>query len=174
MDVPSRVDAPPVVEAVLGDITTERVDVIVNAANSRLAEGAGVCGAIFRAAGAGPLRAACAALGGCDPGEAKATDGFSLPARWIVHTVGPVWHGGGEGEDEILASCYRRSLAVTGELGARSMAFPAIATGIYGFPPDRAAEVAVQTVAAEPTPVQLVRLVAFDAATFDRYRRLLR
>jgi O-acetyl-ADP-ribose deacetylase len=161
--------------------------VVVNAANSHLAQGAGVCGAIFRAAGARQLQQACDALGGCDPGDAKASPGFALPARWIVHTVGPVWHGGGEGEDEVLASCYRRSVAVAGELGARSIAFPAISTGIYGFPPRRAAEIAVRTLRAVlggplgpeggggngGGTVGLVRLVAFDTATLEHYRALL-
>lgn len=174
--------AAPVVEAVLGDIVAERVDAVVNAANARLAQGGGVCGAIFRAAGAGALQRACDALGGCDPGDAKATPGFGLHARWIVHTVGPVWHGGGEGEDEVLASCYRRSLAVAGALGARSIAFPAVATGIYGFPPARAAGIAVRTLrdalAAGAGPggaagVALVRLVAYDRETLDRYLGLL-
>lgn len=163
----------PLVEAVLGDITAQAVDAVVNAANARLAPGAGVCGAIFRAAGAADLEAACQALGGCAPGDAKATDGFRLPARWIIHTVGPVWRGGGEGEDDVLASCYRRSLEVADQLGARSVAFPAISTGVYGFPPDRAAGIAVATVAAADCGVQLVRLVAFDEATLERYRRLL-
>ena len=103
-------------------------------------------GAIHRAAGAAELHAACAALGGCEPGDAKATPGFALPARWIIHTVGPVWGGGTRGEAEVLASCYRRSLEVADELGARSVAFPAISTGVYGYPPDRAARVAVTTV----------------------------
>jgi O-acetyl-ADP-ribose deacetylase (regulator of RNase III) len=163
----------PVVEAVRGDITTMAVDAVVNAANAQLAQGAGVCGAIFRAAGAAELGAACRALGGCAPGEAKATSGFALPARWIVHTVGPVWRGGGDGEDEVLASCYRRSLEVAGSLGARSVAFPAISTGIYGFPPDRAAAIAVATVTGAGGTVALVRLVAFDDAAYDRYLRLL-
>lgn len=165
--------AHPVVEAVLGDICTQRVDAVVNAANAQLAHGGGVCGAIFRAAGAVDLEAACRALGGCAPGDAKATAGFALVARWIIHTVGPVWHGGGHDEDALLASCYRRSLAVADELGARSVAFPAISTGIYGFPPDRAAAIAVATVTASACAVELVRLVAFDPATADRYRRLL-
>ncbi len=161
------------VEAVHGDITAEEVDAVVNAANAALTPGAGVCGAIFHAAGAARLEAACRALGGCPPGHAKATDGFDLAARWIVHTVGPVWRGGGEGEDELLASCYRRSLEVADELGARSVAFPAISTGIYGFPPDRAAGIAVACVRGAACGVRLVRLVAFDPGTFDRYRRLL-
>lgn len=173
-------DGDRLIEAVAGDIVAERVDAVVNAANSRLAQGAGVCGAIFRAAGPRDLQQACDALGGCDPGDAKATPGFALPARWIVHTVGPVWHGGDENEDGTLASCYRRSMAVAGELGAGSIAFPAISTGIYGFPPPRAAEIAVRTlrqVLAEPADagatVSVVRLVAFDTSTFELYRTLL-
>ncbi|MHB1583357.1 MAG: O-acetyl-ADP-ribose deacetylase [Acidimicrobiales bacterium] len=161
------------IEALRSDITTESVDAVVNAANSRLAGGGGVDGAIHRAAGAGALREACAALGGCAPGDARATPGFSLPARWIIHTVGPVWQGGDAGEREVLASCYRRSLEVADELGAASIAFPAIATGIYGFPPDLAATIAVATVRATPTDVRLVRLVAFDDATLARYVELL-
>ncbi len=164
---------PPSIEAVTGDITTQEVDAVVNAANARLAGGGGVDGAIHRAAGAAQLRAACAALGGCDPGDAKATPGFGLRARWIIHTVGPVWTGGRSGEAEILASCYRRSLAVAGALGARSVAFPAISTGVYGYPADLAAEVAVASVKGTPTEVELVRLVAFDEATRQLYVRLL-
>lgn len=163
----------PTIEALRSDITTEPVDAVVNAANSRLAGGGGVDGAIHRAAGAGALREACAALGGCAPGDAKATPGFSLPARWIIHTVGPVWQGGGVGEPEVLASCYRRSLQVADELGAASIAFPAIATGVYGFPPDLAAAIAVATVRATPTNVRLVRLVAFDGVTLAHYVELL-
>ncbi len=162
----------PRLQAVLGDITAELVDAIVNAANSRLAGGGGVDGAIHRAAGTAELHAACAELGRCPPGEAKATPGFRLRARWIIHTVGPVWSGGNRDEAAVLASCYRRSLAVADELGARSVAFPAISTGVYGYPPDQAAEVAVGTVGRADTEVQLVRLVAFDQATFDRYRDL--
>jgi O-acetyl-ADP-ribose deacetylase len=132
-----------------------------------------VDGAIHRAAGAAQLHAACAALGRCPAGEAKATPGFALPARWIIHTVGPVWAGGTSGEPDILASCYRRALAVADELGARSVAFPAISTGVYGYPPDLAAEVAVTTVRGADTGVELIRLVAFDNATQERYVHLL-
>jgi len=164
---------PPRLEATRGDITAEQVDAVVNAANARLAQGAGVCGAIFRAAGAERLRAACAAVGGCPTGQAVVTDGFDLPARFIIHTVGPVWHGGGAGEPELLASCYRRSLAVADQVGARSVAFPAISTGIYGYPPGEAAAVAVTTVRAADTDVSLVRFVAFDDETLERYRALL-
>lgn len=162
--------APPTIEAVLGDITAEAVDAVVNAANEALAGGGGVDGAIHRAAGAAELRAACAALGGCATGDAKATPGFRLPARWIIHTVGPRWRGGGRGEPELLASCYRRSLEVAAELGARSVAFPAISTGVYGYPPDEAARIAVRTLLSAPTPVERVRLVAFDEETLERYR----
>ncbi len=136
------------IEIAQGDITVEVVDAIVNAANAALAGGGGVDGAIHRAAGAADLRAACAALGGCEPGDAKATAGFALPARWIIHTVGPVWRGGNAGEPELLASCYRRCLAVADELGAASIAFPAISTGIYGYPRAAAAGIAVATIRA--------------------------
>jgi len=158
---------------VLGDITKESVDAIVNAANRRLAGGGGVDGAIHRAAGAGVLQAACSALGGCEPGDAKATAGFGLPARWIIHTVGPVWRGGDHDEAAVLASCYRRSLEVADHLGARSIAFPAIATGIYGFPRALAAAVAVEAVRSADTKVRLVRMVAHDPTTLELYRAQL-
>jgi len=161
------------IEAVKGDITAQEVDAVVNAANQALAGGGGVDGAIHRAAGHRELQEACQALGGCPTGDAKATPGFGLPARWIIHAVGPRWRGGDKGEPEALASCYRRSLEVADELGARSMAFPAISTGIYGYPPEQAARVAVETIRSTPTEVDLVRLVAFDQATYDRYRSLL-
>jgi O-acetyl-ADP-ribose deacetylase (regulator of RNase III) len=160
------------VEPVQGDITKERVDAIVNAANSSLLGGGGVDGAIHRAAGP-ELLEACRPLGGCATGDAKATPGFRLPARWVIHAVGPVWAGGGRGERELLASCYRRSLEVADQLGARSVAFPAISTGAYRFPADLAAQIAVDTVRSAPTQVELVRLVAFDRETYERYRRLL-
>jgi O-acetyl-ADP-ribose deacetylase (regulator of RNase III) len=161
------------IEAVHGDITTETVDAIVNAANQALAGGGGVDGAIHRAAGARQLRNACAELGGCATGDAKATPGFELPARWIIHAVGPRWRGGSHGEPEQLASCYRRALEVADERGARSIAFPAISTGIYGYPADQAAEIAITTIRSTSTRVELVRMVAFDAGTLVRYRRLL-
>ena len=133
------------IEIVEGDITKLDVDAIVNAANTALAPGGGVCGAIHLAAGP-ELADACARIGGCETGEAKITPGFRLPARHVIHAVGPVWGGGERGEDKLLASCYRNSLALLRENGLSSIAFPAISTGIYGFPPERAARIAVKTV----------------------------
>jgi O-acetyl-ADP-ribose deacetylase (regulator of RNase III) len=159
--------------AAKGDITLETVDAVVNAANEALAGGGGVDGAIHRAAGARELHAACAGLGGCPTGEAKATPGFNLAARWIIHAVGPRYHGGKHGEAALLASCYRRALEVADELGARSIAFPAISTGIYGYPSAEAAAIAVETISTTPTDVALVRLVAFDDATLRLYQTLL-
>ena len=163
----------PLLQAVQGDITAERVDAVVNAANRGLSGGAGVDGAIHRAAGAERLHAACRAIGECLPGQAVVTDGFGLPARFIIHTVGPVWRGGTAGEPETLAACYRNALAVADEVGARSVAFPAISTGVYGYPSGEAAEIAVNTARAADTEVTLIRFVAFDAATLARYLELL-
>ena len=160
------------VQAIRGDITALPVDAIVNAANESLLGGGGVDGAIHRAAGP-ELLEACRALGGCATGDAKATPGFRLPARWVIHAVGPRWRGGSAGEAELLASCYRRSLEVADGLGARSVAFPAISTGIYGYPPDEAAAVAVESVTNAPTRVDAVNLVAFDSGTLALYERLL-
>jgi O-acetyl-ADP-ribose deacetylase (regulator of RNase III) len=155
----------PSIEVVRGDIVAERVDAIVNAANSSLRGGGGVDGAIHRAAGP-ELAEAGAAVAPCRPGAAKATPAFRLdpPIRHVIHTVGPVWHGGERGEDETLAACYRSSLAVADELGAATISFPAISTGIYGFPAERAARIAVRTLRDTPTRVTGVRLVAFAEA----------
>jgi O-acetyl-ADP-ribose deacetylase (regulator of RNase III) len=162
----------PTLVAVVGDITTETTDAVVNAANEALARGGGVCGAIFAAAGPG-LAEACAAAGPCPTGDARGTPGFALAARSIVHAVGPVWRGGTHGEAELLASAYRRALAVADGLGARSVSFPAISTGIFGYPLDAATEVAVAAVAGADTAVELVRFVCNDSATLAAYERAL-
>ena len=162
------------IEPWLGNITTLEVDAVVNAANSSLLGGGGVDGAIHRAAGPGLLQE-CRLLGGCATGDAKLTRGHRLAARWVVHTVGPVWRGGEAGEDAALASCYRRSLEVAAGAGARSIAFPAISTGVFGFPASRAAQIAVRTVsAADPAVWDRVVLVAFDRGTSELYGGLLR
>jgi O-acetyl-ADP-ribose deacetylase len=156
------------IEVVLGDITEQNVDAIVTAANESLLGGGGVDWAVHQAAGP-RLAEAGAAIAPCDPGDAKATPAFNLnpPVRHVIHTVGPVWDGGAYGEAEILASCYRRSLQVADELGARSVAFPAIATGVYGYPPRQAAKIAVEIIRSTPTAVEHIRLIAFDQQTHD-------
>jgi O-acetyl-ADP-ribose deacetylase len=156
----------------VGDITVETTDAIVNAANSTLLGGGGVDGAIHRAAGP-ELLEHCRTLGGCAVGDAKTTPGFRLAARWVIHTVGPVWRGGGEGEPGLLASCYRRSLQEADRVGAASVAVPAISTGVYGYPAEHAARIAVDTVGAATTAVELVRFICFDGPTAEIYRRLL-
>jgi O-acetyl-ADP-ribose deacetylase (regulator of RNase III) len=165
----------PLIEIVVGDITREDVQAIVTAANESLLGGGGVDGAVHRAAGP-RLAQAGGAIGPCAPGDAMATPAFNLdpPVRRIIHTVGPVWDGGRHGEADVLASCYRRSLQIAGELGARTVAFPAIATGVYGFPPDQAARIAVATIRATPTTVvQQVRLVAFDEESREHLQAAL-
>jgi O-acetyl-ADP-ribose deacetylase (regulator of RNase III) len=161
------------IELLKGDITQQDVDAVVNAANRSLSGGGGVDGAIHRAAGWAELQEACRKLGGCEVGDAKATPGFRLKARWIIHTVGPVYRGGSHGESDLLRSCYRRSLQVADELGARSVAFPAISTGAYGYPAQEAARVAVQAVAQADTRVELVRFVCYDDANYQAYRKAL-
>jgi O-acetyl-ADP-ribose deacetylase (regulator of RNase III) len=160
------------IEAVVGDITTMPVDAIVNAANSSLLGGGGVDGAIHRAAGP-ELLSACRQLGGCETGDAKITPGFRLPARWVIHTVGPVWRGGHAGEAEKLASCYRRSLEVAGEAGVRTIAFPAISTGVYGYPVDAAARIAVDTIVSVAPPLDRILLVAYDDLNFASISKAL-
>lgn len=159
----------------LEDITRQRVDAIVNAANSTLLGGGGVDGAIHRAAGP-QLLEACRALGGCPTGEARITPGFRLPAKWVIHTVGPVWHGGNHNEDEMLARCYRKSLALAPQHAIRTIAFPQISTGAYGFPIQRAAAIAIAEISAflgKQPEIDEVRCVCFSEDSLAAVRDAL-
>jgi len=165
----------PAVELVRGDITHENTDAIVNAANHTLLGGGGVDGAIHRAGGPAIL-IACAKLGGCATGDAKITPGGKLPARFVIHTVGPVYRGGAQGEPEKLAACYRRSLEVANEHGLKSIAFPAISTGVYGYPIEAAARIALRASIAYlrgETGIELVRFVLFSQGNLEVYERVL-
>jgi O-acetyl-ADP-ribose deacetylase len=169
----SREMDPSRIEVVEGDITKQAVDAIVNAANTTLLGGGGVDGAIHRAAGP-ELLAECRTLGGCATGQAKITRGYHLPAKWVIHTVGPVWHGGGHGEDELLASCYRSCFALAEQRGIRTIAFPSISTGAYGFPMERAARIAARETKAfleRTAVVGQVRLVCFGSSAFQIHWR---
>lgn len=160
------------IEVFEGDITRLDVDAIVNAANSSLLGGGGVDGAIHRAAGPELLHA-CRLLGGCSTGDAKATKGYRLRARHVIHTVGPVWRGGNNKELELLASCYSRSLEIAEKLGACTIAFPAISTGVYGFPKEAAASIAVNEVRQHSGGIERVLFTCFDPETAEIYRKLL-
>ena len=159
-------------ELIQGDITTLKVDAIVNAANSTLLGGGGVDGCIHRAAGP-ELLAECRTLGGCPTGEAKITGGYHLPSNYVIHTVGPVWHGGSHGEREALTSCYRSSLALAREHGCQTVAFPLISAGVYGYPKEEALEVAITSIRKFAGADMTVCLVAYDGPTFRLGQQVL-
>lgn len=163
------------IAVVEGDITKQQVDAIVNAANTTLLGGGGVDGAIHRAAGP-QLLEECRSLGGCATGQAKITKGYRLPAKWVIHTVGPVWRGGQQGEDDLLAQCYRSSLALAEQYGIRTIAFPSISTGAYGFPMDRAARIAlteIKKVLQRNETIEKVLLVCFGQAAYQIHEKAL-
>ena len=162
----------PILRIKKGDITTFKVDAIVNAAKNSLLGGSGVDGAIHEAAGP-QLYEFCRTLNGCETGDAKVSPGFDLPARHVIHTVGPIWYGGNDDEAELLASCYRNSLRCADEIGAKTIAFPAISTGIYGYPLKAATQIAVRTVRSVTTKVEHITFVAFDQHTFNAYKMVL-
>ncbi len=163
------------IQTILGDITKQKVDAIVNAANCSLLGGGGVDGAIHRAGGP-ELLAECRTLNGCETGKAKITKGYKLPASYVIHTPGPVWHGGGKKEPELLASCYRSCLSLALENGCKTVDFPSISTGVYHFPLDKASKIAVNTIAAflkEHAEIERVRMVCFDEGTKAHYDRAI-
>ena len=163
------------ISLVLGDITAQRVDAIVNAANTTLLGGGGVDGSIHRAAGP-KLLEECKSLAGCETGHAKITKGYDLPAKFVIHTVGPIWRGGNKGEDELLRSCYLNSLAVAEKNGVKSLAFPSISTGAYGFPVGRAAQIATSTVSdflATASEIREVVFVCFSKGDYEVYKSVL-
>ena len=163
------------IQLILGDITKQKVDAIVNAANTTLLGGGGVDGAIHRAAGP-KLLEECRRLNGCPTGEAKITKGYNLPAKFVIHTVGPIWNGGDKNEDELLANCYKNSLNLAKNNGIKSIAFPAISTGVYGFPSDRAAKIAVKTVKKfleNDDSIEKVIFVCFDENAFNNYQNII-